>query len=222
MRRECLERSGGFDETLDMGIDYDLWLRLSAHYQFDFVPEPTVRYRIWAGQMSKNYRKRYESAIRIMQSFLDNNPRIVNSGVVRSAWAHTYAGRGNITLWQEANRRAAFRDYRARLGRVPWYWPAWRAIVRASSRRVRRERARSARGNGGIVGSVDVPSGPRSEIGRAGMPPTLVFAATSLTTTALAPIAAIVADVYATDDFGSRCDVDVVADDRDSQPWRRD
>jgi hypothetical protein len=90
-----------------MGIDYDLWLRLSAHYQFDFVPEPTVRYRIWAGQMSKNYKKRYQSAIRIMQSFLDNNPRIVNSGVVRSAWAHTYVGRGNITLWKESNRSAA-------------------------------------------------------------------------------------------------------------------
>ena len=43
VRRECLERSGCFDETLGMGIDYDLWLRLSAHYQFDFVREPTVR-----------------------------------------------------------------------------------------------------------------------------------------------------------------------------------
>ncbi len=78
VRRECLERNGGFDETLDMGIDYDLWLRLSAHWQFDFVPQSTVRYRIWAGQMSKNYRKRYESAIRIMRSFLANNPGIVN------------------------------------------------------------------------------------------------------------------------------------------------
>ena len=131
VRRECLERSGCFDETLGMGIDYDLWLRLSAHYQFDFVPEPTVRYRIWAGQMSKNYKKRYQSAIRIMQSFLDNNPRIVNPGVVRNAWAHTYVGRGNITLWQEANRSAALRDYARALGRVPWYWPAWRAMVRS-------------------------------------------------------------------------------------------
>jgi tetratricopeptide (TPR) repeat protein len=81
--------------------------------------------------MSKNYKKRYQSAIRIMQSFLDNNPRIVNPGVVRSAWAHTYVGRGNITLWQESNRSAALRDYARALGRVPWYWPAWHAIVRS-------------------------------------------------------------------------------------------
>lgn len=130
VRRECLERHGCFDETLGMGIDYDLWLRLSAHYQFDFVPEPTVRYRIWAGQMSRNYRKRYQSAIRIMQGFLDSNPRIVNSGMVRQAWAHTYVGRGDITLWQEKDRLAALRDYARALRQVPWYSPAWRSLAR--------------------------------------------------------------------------------------------
>ena len=56
------------------GIDYDLWLRLSAHYEFDFIPQPTARYRMWSGQMSKNYRRRYESAIRIMQRFLEHHP----------------------------------------------------------------------------------------------------------------------------------------------------
>ena len=97
VRRECLERHGGFDETLEMGIDYDLFLRLSAHWQFDFVPQSTVRYRIWSGQMSKNYRKRYESAIRIMRSFLANNPGLVSPSVVREAWAHTYVGRAEIS-----------------------------------------------------------------------------------------------------------------------------
>ncbi|HEV7986677.1 MAG TPA: glycosyltransferase, partial [Steroidobacteraceae bacterium] len=47
VRRECLERHGAFDESVRMGDDYDLWLRLSAHYEFDFVPEATVHYRIW-------------------------------------------------------------------------------------------------------------------------------------------------------------------------------
>jgi glycosyltransferase involved in cell wall biosynthesis len=131
VRRECLERNGGFDETLDMGIDYDLFLRLSAHWQFDFVPQSTVRYRIWAGQMSKNYRKRYESAIRIMRSFLANNPDIVNSTVVREAWAHTYAGRADTTLWHERDHLAAFKDYRRALSFAPWSWSVWRSILRS-------------------------------------------------------------------------------------------
>jgi len=131
VRRECLERNGVFDQTLEMGIDYDLWLRLSAHWQFDFVPQSTVRYRIWAGQMSKNYRKRYESAIRIMRSFLANNPGVVNRNVVRAAWAHTYAGRADTTLWQERDHLAAFKDYRRALSFAPWSWSVWRSILRS-------------------------------------------------------------------------------------------
>ena len=131
VRRECLERHGAFDQTLGMGIDYDLWLRLSAHYQFDFIAEPTVRYRIWSGQMSKNYRKRYESAIRIMQRFLERNPGVVGHSVARRAWAHTYTGRGDSTLWQERDRVAAFRDYLRALSFRPAYWPAWRSMLRS-------------------------------------------------------------------------------------------
>jgi len=89
-----------------------------------------VRYRIWARQMSKNYRQRYQSAIRIMQNFLDSNPGVVNPAVARRAWAHTYAGRGDVTLWHEADRVAAFHDYLRALRFIPWYWPAWRSLVR--------------------------------------------------------------------------------------------
>jgi glycosyltransferase involved in cell wall biosynthesis len=131
VRRAWFERVGGFDETIGMGLDYDLWLRLSAHCQFDFIHAPTARYRIWAGQMSKNYRQRYKSGIRIMQNFLDHNPGAVEQAVARSAWAHTYTGRGNVILWQEKDRRAAFRDYLRALSFQPAYWPAWRSMLRA-------------------------------------------------------------------------------------------
>jgi glycosyltransferase involved in cell wall biosynthesis len=130
VRRECLERHGAFDESVRMGDDYDLWLRLSAHYEFDFVPEATVRYRIWPGQMSRNYRRRYESAIGTMQRFLDRNPGLVTAAQIRAAWAHTYTGRGNNTLWQEKRRGAAMQDYLRALSFRPDYWPAWRAILR--------------------------------------------------------------------------------------------
>ena len=56
MRRACIDRHGGFDENLPMGIDWDLWLRFSVAWKFMYVPEVTYLYRIWPGQMSKNYR----------------------------------------------------------------------------------------------------------------------------------------------------------------------
>ena len=132
VRRSCLSACGGFDETLEMGIDYELWLRLSARYVFDFVPEVMLRYRIWPGSMSKNYRKRYQSAIRIMEGFLAKHPGVVGAARIRQAWAHTYVGRGNVTLWREQDRRAALQDYARALRFVPWYWPAWRALLRSA------------------------------------------------------------------------------------------
>jgi len=131
VRRACFERHEAFDESLAMGIDYDLWLRLSAHYKFDFIPEATVRYRIWSGQMSKNYRQRYDSAIDIMQRFLAQNEGVVDSAVVRRAWAHTYVGRGDCILWNDKDRLAALRDYARALGFGPLRWPTWRAILRS-------------------------------------------------------------------------------------------
>jgi hypothetical protein len=131
VRRECLERHGALDESVRMGDDYELWLRLSAHYEFDFIAEPTVRYRIWSGQMSKNYRRRYESGMRTMRAFLERNPGVVKPSVIRTAWAHTYKGRGDCTLWQEHRWGAALTDYLRALSFQPAYWPAWRAILRS-------------------------------------------------------------------------------------------
>jgi glycosyltransferase involved in cell wall biosynthesis len=131
VRRECFERHGGFDVALRTGEDYEMWLRLSPHYEFDFVPVAAMRYRTWGGQMSRDFRGRYETGIRVMQKFLDQNPDAVDALAVRSAWAHTYTGRGNVTLWRGRDRLGALRDYLKALSFRPSYWPAWRAIARS-------------------------------------------------------------------------------------------
>ena len=131
VRRACLEHYGAFDESLGMGIDYELWLRLSAHCEFDFIAKATARYRVWAGQMSGNYRERYKSGIRIMRDFLRRNPNVVTPAIVRNAWAHTYTGRGNVLLWRGRDRRGALCDYARALAIRPLHWPAWRALVRS-------------------------------------------------------------------------------------------
>ncbi len=45
-RREHLERTGGFDEKLTFGEDWDLWLRMAAVAEFDFVPDALVGIRL--------------------------------------------------------------------------------------------------------------------------------------------------------------------------------
>jgi glycosyltransferase involved in cell wall biosynthesis len=46
MRRTCLEAVGMFDESMHVLEDYDLWLRLSPHYEFAYLDEPLATYRI--------------------------------------------------------------------------------------------------------------------------------------------------------------------------------
>jgi len=43
-RRECLEQVGGFDPLLHRLEDWDLWIRMSRHYQFHHVPTVTCAF----------------------------------------------------------------------------------------------------------------------------------------------------------------------------------
>ena len=46
--RALLERTGGFDESLDLFEDWDLLLNLSFGSDFVHIPEVTAKYRIWS------------------------------------------------------------------------------------------------------------------------------------------------------------------------------
>jgi glycosyltransferase involved in cell wall biosynthesis len=61
VRRALLEELGGFDETLPVASDFDLWTRLAAASPAAFVAEPLVVRRRHAGHYSGNHRKNRES-----------------------------------------------------------------------------------------------------------------------------------------------------------------
>lgn len=95
IRSKCIKELGGFDETLSMGIDWELWLRLSTKHFFDYVDEPLLVYRIGhAGQMSKNITSRQECSDRIMRNFKASYPAEVSFFLNRRAMAFTYCNRG--------------------------------------------------------------------------------------------------------------------------------
>lgn len=129
VRRECFDRLGGFREALRMGIDYDLWLRLSTQYEFDYVDRPLLRYRVWSGQMSNNCKGRYLNGIEIMKRFLLEFPGIVDKATEDHAWAHTYVGFGHCLYSLDGKLGPALKFYARALQHRPSYIPAWRAIV---------------------------------------------------------------------------------------------
>jgi glycosyltransferase involved in cell wall biosynthesis len=66
VRRIVFSHIGAFDPEWDLAIDYDLWLRVARHYEFDFVDEELVRYRTGHGNLSKKLADRVDTALAIM------------------------------------------------------------------------------------------------------------------------------------------------------------
>ena len=54
VRRKCLSVSGLFDPLLGACEDYDMWLKLSRHYELAFVPQTSALYRVHGHNMSGN------------------------------------------------------------------------------------------------------------------------------------------------------------------------
>ncbi len=58
VRSSCLEKVGLFDEQLsclNVGEDWDMWLRIAAQYPFKVIKEPLVSYRQLTGSASRNW-----------------------------------------------------------------------------------------------------------------------------------------------------------------------
>lgn len=128
VRRECFEQEGRFDESIPMGIDWDLWLRFSVHWEFDFVTEPTYVYRIWDGQMSKNWRGRYDCAFRIMDKFVERYPNELPDKMIATGYADTYTNLA-AARFRHDSFITAMEAFRKALTYRISYWPTWCMLI---------------------------------------------------------------------------------------------
>jgi glycosyltransferase involved in cell wall biosynthesis len=130
IRRECFDAVGGFDEELQSGEDYDLWLRISTKFEFRVLDLVTYLYRLWPGQISHDQSTTYACAVRIMRRFIEANPDLVNPVVVREAWAHTYVGRGETLRVVDRQPLGALSFYARAIRERPRYLPAWKGVAK--------------------------------------------------------------------------------------------
>ena len=105
IRRICLQEVGFFDENLPSCEDWDLWIRLSKQYEFDFVAEPLASYYIHGAQMLTNFNARVQALEEfIAKYYLDFSkyPPVLARHLKRMGRWYTLsgnAGKGRKYFW---------------------------------------------------------------------------------------------------------------------------
>jgi glycosyltransferase involved in cell wall biosynthesis len=55
LRRECFDNVGFFDENVEFGLDYDMWVRVAQMYEFEILDKPLVHRAVNHERLSTNY-----------------------------------------------------------------------------------------------------------------------------------------------------------------------
>ena len=137
-RRSLLLDLGGFDESLRVGEDYDLWLRASRHTPILRVPRPLALYRMHGDNTTQQApRANYKGEVlqRALSRWGYTAPdgrradrRVVAAGLARS-WSD-YAGAMLAADNVREARAAALQAVRMHPGR----WLGWQVLLQASAR----------------------------------------------------------------------------------------
>lgn len=149
LRRQVVEHVGLFDERLDLGIDYDYWLRVARHYRFDYVDESLAAYRVGHANLSRRQLERLHTARMIMKRFRRHyggderlDPRAVAHAEAETLHHLSVISRGF------SRKDAIGWSLRALLVN-PTYTLAWRGLVSALAPTVVRRCWRMLRGADG-------------------------------------------------------------------------
>ena len=69
VRKECFDSCGLFDESLPSCQDWDMWLRISTKYDFDFVNEPLAKAHNHGNQISTNIDNKILSREKLLEKY---------------------------------------------------------------------------------------------------------------------------------------------------------
>jgi glycosyltransferase involved in cell wall biosynthesis len=130
IRRACIEKNGIFDEEFRMGIDWDLWLRYSLDWEFSYTPERTYIYRVWSGQMSTNYRGRYDFAKRILNKFIAQHGTQLDPKYIRKAWADMHVKEAIVYAKHEKLFLMPLRKIAHSLALDPLQFFTWKSLIK--------------------------------------------------------------------------------------------
>ena len=129
VRRRCFDEMGGFDTSVGVADDYELWLRFSARYRYHYEPGMCASYRVMADQISSDKRRRFAANERIIREFLARYADVLSPEERRWGLARFYC-RNARYLALGGERREAFGTIMIAFGNAPLDSAVWRALYR--------------------------------------------------------------------------------------------
>ncbi len=117
VRGTVIHEVGLFDTQLTSVEDWDLWIRISEHYQMQGIPEPLARYRVYPGSMSTNAGRMHANRMAVLTK-------------------HFGPPKNDPATWSEEKRHAYGFAYRsAAIGYILQSQPdeGWRFLAQAIS-----------------------------------------------------------------------------------------
>ena len=129
VRRRCFDEMGGFDTSVGVADDYELWLRFSARYRYHYEPGMCASYRVMADQISSDKRRRFAANERIIREFLARYADVLSPEERRWGLARFYCRKARY-LALAGERREAFGTIMIAFGNAPLDSAVWRALYR--------------------------------------------------------------------------------------------
>jgi len=107
LRREAIERAGGFESTLRSLEDWVCWTKVSMNYPFYFIEEPLAQYRVHQGNLSSDLKGMAYNSAKALRLLLDEFPNIPPS--VRSRMLYSL-GMSHLKIGDSRSALKAFVD----------------------------------------------------------------------------------------------------------------
>ena len=122
IKRDILDKCGGFGDNLKLCLDFDMWLRVSEIASVDYVDEVLARYRVHDGSFSRTNptSDTLEEIVSVLNGCVERNPRLKRT-IGKKAYrmfCSLYLSLAHAYLKQNIRRRSfytllkAFKEYR--------------------------------------------------------------------------------------------------------------
>lgn len=127
-RRRCFDEMGGMSGKRRVADDYDLWLKFSARFYFQYIPEFLAYYRVMENQISSNKKLRFETNEKIILDFLATYPDAVNDQEKKAGLTAFYARKARH--YASSDKKEAYAAIRTALEVNPFSFGVWRSFAK--------------------------------------------------------------------------------------------